>query len=93
MKCKGVAVTIAMPGSVNTDLRASALDKDMIPQKAKRNETGLDPKYVAQRIIGAADNNEQEVYLPWYYRYAAALRYFVPYYTDSIAAKKYGFKY
>lgn len=90
MESKGVGVTIAMPGSVNTDLRSLALDK-CSPAIDKQQKNVLSAHFVADKIIKATDDGDSDVYLPSYYRLAAALRFFFPEFIDGQAKKKYNY--
>ncbi|KAI8912714.1 hypothetical protein EDD86DRAFT_224147 [Gorgonomyces haynaldii] len=80
-----VDITIAMPGSVDTGLRKSALDA--LPDD--KHKKAMDPSVCAKKIIEAVDYKQRYLFLPSYYRLATILSYIVPDVIDSIAKSKY----
>jgi short-subunit dehydrogenase len=88
MKDLGVEITIAMPGSVDTELRLKALDRPNL-NVAEPNRKCMTPSFVANQIINNAEDGKLDIYLPWYYKLAVILRLFVPSYIDNLAREKY----
>ncbi|KAI9316611.1 hypothetical protein BX666DRAFT_1858170 [Dichotomocladium elegans] len=92
----GVHVGIVCPGTVDTDLRQSAVDGQLGKQDqgvAGSTKGKLSPTVVASRIIAASDQREREVFVPalmghlaiWAKLVAAPI-------VDWAAKKKYGQK-
>ncbi|KAI9009658.1 hypothetical protein BC832DRAFT_379956 [Gaertneriomyces semiglobifer] len=90
----GVTVTVALPGSVDTDLRGSAIDATEASNgQPSKDGSGskLRPEACAKAIIHAADLRLREAYIPAKYRLSTLLHYFLPDLIDRMAARKYGF--
>ncbi|KAI8982582.1 hypothetical protein BDB01DRAFT_860323 [Pilobolus umbonatus] len=65
-----VHIGLICPGTVDTELRQSAVDKSLGEgQITGSNKNKLSPNAVAQRIIQASDNREREVYIPSWFGY------------------------
>ncbi|TPX60920.1 hypothetical protein PhCBS80983_g01443 [Powellomyces hirtus] len=104
---QGVAVCICLPGSVATDLRASAVDASSTTTttaaaaassyatnasvSSASEGSKLSASDCARRIIHASDLRARETYMPSKYRLAFLLHCFFPSFIDTLAAKKYGF--
>ncbi|KAJ3019817.1 hypothetical protein HKX48_001744 [Thoreauomyces humboldtii] len=93
---EGVDVCIVMPGSVATDLRASAVDASPVKAGSEQPERKADPRVMtpeqcAKGILDAGDRRARETYLPQTYRWAVLLHEVLPAWIDGKAAKKYGF--
>jgi short-subunit dehydrogenase len=97
----GVAVCIAMPASVETDLQRSALDAPgsavlgapAARPMAKPLSTGLfarmSPATCATAIREGADRRAPWIYIPGWYWAVAWLQYLLPGTIDAWACKKY----
>jgi short-subunit dehydrogenase len=61
----GIKVLIVCPGFVNTNVAKNSLDRSGNPigKNNKMIETGLDPLYVADKILQAIQNNKEEILL------------------------------
>ena len=61
----GIKVLIVCPGFVNTNVAKNSLDRNGKPigKNNKMIETGLDPMYVAEKILLAIQNNKEEILL------------------------------
>ncbi|KAL0084831.1 hypothetical protein F4703DRAFT_1737278, partial [Phycomyces blakesleeanus] len=66
----GVHVGLVCPGTVDTELRASAVDRGT-GEIAGSTKGKLSPQSVASRIVAASDRREREVYIPVMFGYAA----------------------
>jgi short-subunit dehydrogenase len=86
-----VHIGLICPGTVDTELRESAVDKSLgkgIIAGSKKNK--LSPNKVAKRIILASDNREREVYIPSWFGYIAIwAKLIASPLVDWAAAKKY----
>lgn len=62
---EGLKVLIVSPGAVNTDVAKNSLDREGKPinKTNKMIEAGLDPLHVAQQILSAIKQNEEDVVL------------------------------
>ena len=86
-----VKFSYVFPATVQGDFRASAVDGGPI-REAAPNKHGLEPSYVAGRLIKAVDHGERTVYLPWWYVHLGHLLYWiVPSFVEYFASKKYRF--
>jgi short-subunit dehydrogenase len=84
LKSQGVDVCIVMPGSVQTDLRKSAIDG------TSTNQTkGMSAEECSSKIIDAMERREREVYLPSVYQLGAILVNIFPKLIDFLAERKY----
>ncbi|KAI8077713.1 uncharacterized protein BX664DRAFT_343312 [Halteromyces radiatus] len=82
-----IHVGIVCPGTVDTDLRQSAVDLDASTSVIAGSTKGkLSPQVVAERILLASDAREREVYLPGYYYWALWLSRS---WIDGFAKRKY----
>ncbi|KAH6574381.1 hypothetical protein BASA82_000688 [Batrachochytrium salamandrivorans] len=96
----GVSVCIVLPGTVNTDFRASAVDSD-VPGTAthsaiakvadQKRRGGISSEACAAYMIRAADRGDRLVYLPSMYFFAHWAYVVFPDLVDYFAAMKYGF--
>ncbi|RUS18322.1 hypothetical protein BC938DRAFT_476016 [Jimgerdemannia flammicorona] len=89
-----VHVGIVCPGTVDTGLRASAVD--LRPQEAEAAVHGstkgkLSPRACAERILRASDAREREVYVPGWYYWTLWMKVASPELLDGFARKKYGY--
>ncbi|CAO3568491.1 unnamed protein product [Mortierella alpina] len=101
----GVHVGIVSPGTVETDLRQSAVD---LPQQAESSSaassTSAQPKKVAgtkkgamsakacaEGIVQASDLRQHDVVMPWFYQISIALHILSPRLVRWLAKKKYGY--
>lgn len=86
-----VHVGLVCPGTVDTELRNSAVDKSLgngIVAGSKKNK--LSPSQVAKRIILASDSREREVYIPAWFGYGAVwAKTIASPLVDWAAARKY----
>lgn len=82
--------------TVDTDLRNQAADKvegKSTQPNLKKKEKKLSPEHVARKIVECADQRTRIVYLPGWSYLSRLAQLVVPEVVDSIAARKYGFKY
>lgn len=91
-----VHIGIVCPGTVNTALRAAAVD--LAPQEvgveaAVHGSTKgkLSPQACAERIMRASDTREREVYVPGWYYWTLWMKVASPELLDGLARKKYGY--
>ncbi|KAI9246593.1 hypothetical protein BY458DRAFT_494717 [Sporodiniella umbellata] len=83
-----VHVGLICPGTVDTDLRASAVDRSMGITGSTQNK--LSASKVAERIIAASDQREREIYLPPVMGYTALWAQLMARpLVDWFAARKY----
>lgn len=91
LKPLNVHIGLICPGTVDTELRHSAVDKslgDGTIAGSKKNK--LSPNQVAERIVLASDNREREVYIPSWFGYIAIwAKLIASPLVDWAAAKKY----
>ena len=86
----GMHIGIVCPGTVDTDLRKSAVDGHLGYGPATGSVNGkLSPAKVATRIIEASDYQEREVLVPRIGYLAVALRMITPSLIDWAASQKY----
>jgi short-subunit dehydrogenase len=79
-----------MPGSVDTPLRATALDaNESLTSTTSRK--AMAPSDCASKILTAASESQDEVYIPYYYKIATALSVYFPNLINHIAKKKYNY--
>ncbi|KAI7904897.1 uncharacterized protein BX663DRAFT_535670 [Cokeromyces recurvatus] len=87
----GIHIGLICPGTVDTNLRQSAVDKSLGEGSiagSKKNK--LSPKIVADRIIQASDAREREVYIPAWFGYLAIwAKLLASPVVDWAAAQKY----
>jgi short-subunit dehydrogenase len=87
-----VHIGLVCPGTVNTELRQSAVDLDSNSAVHGSTKGKLEPKTVAQAIVHASDQRQREVLLPRLMGIGANWgKLLAPGLVDSFAAKKYGF--
>jgi short-subunit dehydrogenase len=86
-----IHIGIICPGTVDTDLRLSAVDTSLGQgQVAGSKKNKLSPTVVAKRIIQASDTREREVYIPAWFGYVAIwAKLIASPVVDWAAAKKY----
>lgn len=84
-----VHICHVMPGSVDTDLRVAALDsnKSMAPPQRKV----MSASDCASRILQAARESQDEVYIPSYYKFATLVSVYCPGFISYFAKKKYNY--
>lgn len=91
LKPLNVHIGLICPGTVDTELRHSAVDKslgDGTIAGSKKNK--LSPSQVADRIILASDSREREVYIPSWFGYVAIwAKLIASPIVDWAAARKY----
>ncbi|KAJ2584064.1 hypothetical protein GGH95_000632 [Coemansia sp. RSA 1836] len=94
----GVAVLVAYPGTVDTDLRHSAVDASIsssssspLGPPAGSNSGKLSARSCAQQIVRAAALRRTSLVTPWVYWLGPLLYPIVPSFVDYLAKKKYGF--
>ncbi|KAI9095596.1 hypothetical protein DFS34DRAFT_651386 [Phlyctochytrium arcticum] len=96
VKKYGVDVCLCMPGSVDTDLRASSVDggsADNSSHASPENSSKLTAEECARRIVKAGDRRWRETYMPGKYYWAHLVSFFFPEWVDRKAAQKYGIAY
>ncbi|KAJ2608973.1 hypothetical protein H4S08_004248, partial [Coemansia sp. RSA 1365] len=85
----GIAVTIVYPGTVDTDLRQSAVDKS--GTSAAGSSSGkMSPQSCAQQIVRAAALRQPTLITPLPYRISVWVYNFAPKFIEYMAKKKYG---
>ncbi|KAG0201195.1 hypothetical protein BGX28_005917 [Mortierella sp. GBA30] len=101
----GVHVGIVSPGTVETDLRQSAVDlpkqeasvtsvssQVSQPQKIAGTKKGaMSAKECAQGIVKGSDMRQHEVVMPWFYHVSLVLHILSPKLVRWLAKKKYGY--
>ncbi|KAJ1919824.1 hypothetical protein H4219_001733 [Mycoemilia scoparia] len=97
----GVSVTLVCPGTVDTELRGSAIDANNGSDEAaakidatkakKRVNKGISAEICASKAIDATLNGERMLCIPFSYKIAYYLRVFFPNLVDRLAKKKYGY--
>ncbi|KAK9692549.1 hypothetical protein K7432_014283 [Basidiobolus ranarum] len=90
----GVHVCLVCPGTIDTDLRSSAVDvKDTSNKEVHGSKKGkLSPESVAQKVIEASDACEREIILPMKYYAIQWLKLLMPDLIIKLTKKKYGFE-
>ncbi|KAJ2829501.1 hypothetical protein GGI24_002123 [Coemansia furcata] len=89
---QGIAVTVAYPGTVATDLRHAAVDIHVGSAGPAGSERGrLSPESCARQIIRAAALRQQSLVTPWQYALGPVLYAIVPSFVDYLAKRKYGY--
>jgi short-subunit dehydrogenase len=87
-----VHIGLVCPGTVNTDLRQSAVDLDSNSAVHGSTKGKLDPKTVAQAIVHASDLRQREVLIPHLMGLGANWgKLLAPALVDRFASKKYAF--
>ncbi|KAJ1730380.1 hypothetical protein LPJ61_003040 [Coemansia biformis] len=86
----GVAVTIAYPGSVATDLREAAVDARSPGAAVAGSASRMSPAVCACQIVRAAALRQPSLITPWPYAVAAALHAVAPGLVERMAKRKYG---
>ncbi|KAJ2074184.1 hypothetical protein GGI09_008817 [Coemansia sp. S100] len=89
----GISVTVAYPGTVDTDLRHSAVDIHVGggDGPAGSDAGKLSPASCAKQIVRAAALRQHSLITPWQYALGPVLYAVVPSVVDYLAKKKYGF--
>ncbi|KAJ2744808.1 hypothetical protein GGI20_002661 [Coemansia sp. BCRC 34301] len=90
----GVAVTVVYPGTVDTDLRHSAVDASLPtsePLPAGSNSGKLSANTCARQIVRAAALRASSLVTPWPYSLGPLLHSIVPSFVDYLAKRKYGY--
>ena len=88
---KSVGLTIVHPASIDTGLRASALDGDITSAQSKEQKA-LQPREVGRSIISALKCEEDEVWLPKSYWWISKVgMVLLPDRVKAGAKRKYGF--
>ncbi|KAJ1991663.1 hypothetical protein GGI25_004070 [Coemansia spiralis] len=85
-----VAVTIVYPGTVATDLRLAALDREGPGPVAGSASSKMSAQKCAQQIVRAAALRERELITPLPYRISAMVHTVAPSVVEHMARKKYG---
>lgn len=86
-----VKFTYVMPGTVEGDFRASAVDGGTV-READPNKGGLKRDYVARRTISAIDAGERNVFIPWWFSRMGHLIFWTwTSVAERLASKKYRF--
>ncbi|KAJ2489632.1 hypothetical protein IWW37_003843 [Coemansia sp. RSA 2050] len=90
---QGIAVTVAYPGTVATELRHSAVDTHVGGGGlAAGSDAGkLSPTDCARQIIRAAAFRQDSLVTPWPYALVSAFYAVVPSAVDYLAKRKYGY--
>ncbi|KAI0360072.1 NAD-P-binding protein [Trametes cingulata] len=87
----GIAFTHILPGTVEGDFRASAVDGGTV-READPNKHGLKREAVAKRCLKAIDHGEKAVFMPAITARIGHLGYWlVPSVIERVAAKKYNY--
>ncbi|GAB5588869.1 hypothetical protein Unana1_03769 [Umbelopsis nana] len=87
-----VHIGLVCPGTVNTDLRQSAIDLDSNSAVHGSTKGKLEPKMVAQTILDASDRRQREVLIPRLMGLGANWgKLLAPALVDRFASKKYSF--
>ncbi|KAG0303925.1 hypothetical protein BGZ98_006143 [Dissophora globulifera] len=94
----GVHVGIVSPGTVDTDLRLSAVDlpkskgDDLKERVASGTKKGAMTAWAcAEGIVRGSDLQQREVVMPWFYRVSLVLKLVSPGLVRWLAQKKYGY--
>jgi short-subunit dehydrogenase len=85
-----IAFTIALPGTIEGDFRASAVDGGPV-REVDPGKHGLKKEVVAKRVIAAIDRREKTVWMPEFYRWGHALYWIWPAFVERQARIKYNF--
>ncbi|KAF9429134.1 hypothetical protein BGZ76_001759 [Entomortierella beljakovae] len=93
----GVHVGIMSPGTVETDLRQSAVDLPKAGSTSEENKNAgtkkgaMSAKACAEAIVHGSDLRQHEVLMPWFYRASVFLNLISPGLVRFLAKKKYGY--
>lgn len=89
-----IAFTFVLPATIQGNFRASAVDADETTREAGPNQRGLQLDYVADRCVGAVDQQVRgSVVIPKFpYAIAHHLYYIWPSLIEKQARKKYNFE-
>ncbi|KAG0014083.1 hypothetical protein BGZ82_001908 [Podila clonocystis] len=95
----GVHVGIVSPGTVETDLRQSAVDlppsssTDSLeaPKATGTKKGAMSARSCAEGIVRGSDLRQHEVIMPWFYRVSLVLQMLSPSLVRWLAKKKYGY--
>ena len=85
-----IAFTHILPGTIEGDFRASAVDKGPVVEEDP-NKSGLKREVVAQRCIDAIDNRERTVFMGEIYRLGHLLYWIFPGFIELKAKQTYNF--
>ncbi|KAG0233655.1 hypothetical protein BGW41_001407 [Actinomortierella wolfii] len=93
----GIHVGIVSPGTVDTDLRLSAVDLPSDGQGAGQavaagtKKGAISARVCAEGIVDCSDERKHEMLLPWFYNASLYLELICPRLVRYLAKKKYGF--
>ncbi|KAG0024724.1 hypothetical protein BGZ81_007617 [Podila clonocystis] len=95
----GVHVGIVSPGTVETDLRQSAVDLPPssstdsfeAPKATGTKKGAMSARACAEGIVRGSDLRQHEVIMPWFYRVSLVLQILSPSLVRWLAKKKYGY--
>ncbi|KAF8930805.1 hypothetical protein BGZ52_000568 [Haplosporangium bisporale] len=94
----GVHVGIVSPGTVETDLRQSAVDlpsplssSSEGPKATGTKKGAMSAKACAEGIVRGSDLRQHEVIMPWFYHASLILQMLSPSLVRWLAKKKYGY--
>ncbi|KAJ1878474.1 hypothetical protein H4R99_002844 [Coemansia sp. RSA 1722] len=90
VKHLGISVTMVHPGTVDTDLRKSAVDAPMGGVCAGSTRGKMSAQTCAREIVRAAALRQRLLVTPWPYWIAVVLHWVAPALVDRMAMKKYG---
>lgn len=86
-----VKFTLVLPGTVEGDFRASAVDGGTV-READPDKAGLKKDYVARRTINAVDAGQRNLFLPWHFGRCGHIIYWTwTSLAEKIASRKYRF--
>ncbi|KAI1453219.1 NAD(P)-binding protein [Annulohypoxylon moriforme] len=90
-----IAFTFVLPATIQGNFRASAVDADATTRDAGPNQRGLKLDYVADKCVGAVDQQVRgNVVIPKFpYALAHHLYYLWPSFIEKQARRKYNFEY
>ncbi|KAF9311772.1 hypothetical protein BG003_007043 [Podila horticola] len=95
----GVHVGIVSPGTVETDLRRSAVDlpsssstdSSEAPKATGTKKGAMSARACAEGIVRGSDLRQHEVIMPWFYQVSLVLQMLSPSLVRWLAKKKYGY--
>ncbi|KAG0083520.1 hypothetical protein BGZ93_009650 [Podila epicladia] len=95
----GVHVGIVSPGTVETDLRQSAVDlpsssstdSSAAPKATGTKKGAMTARACAEGIVRGSDLRQHEVIMPWFYHVSLVLQMLSPSLVRWLAKKKYGY--
>ncbi|KAJ1724391.1 hypothetical protein LPJ53_001347 [Coemansia erecta] len=89
VKRLGIDVTMVYPGTVDTELRLSAVDADPGVPMAGSKSGKQSPDKCAEHILRAAALRKRSLVTPWPYWVAVVVHRFAPEFIERLAMKKY----